>query len=235
MKKISSAYAGRADQPIRWTPARPAVGLRQILILMVIVLVSNALTWWWTHRGAKAPPTATPIETLYLWESARLQVADPTTFSRKIVEIAALLEIPPAWLMTVIYAESGFKASVANHKGSGAIGLIQFMPGTATDLGVNPERLRHMTASQQLEYVYAYLDQVRVRYGPYQSLTDLYLAILYPKARGQDVCYTLYAKPSINYRQNAGLDENKDSRVTIRDIEMRMKRLFPEAFMIELG
>lgn len=233
MKKISSAYAGRADQPIRWEPARPAINWRHLVLLTLVVALSNVLTWWWTQPGPAAQPAAEPIETLYLWDAARLKVADPATFSRKVVEIAALLEVPPAWLMTVMYAESGFEAGVANHKGSGAVGLIQFMPGTARDLGISAPRLQQMTASQQLEYVYSYLAQVRDRYGPYQSLTDLYLAILYPKARGQDVCYTLYAKPGITYRQNAGLDENRDGRVTIRDIEMRMKRLFPEAFMAE--
>ena len=141
-----------------------------------------------------------------------------------------MLNVPPEWLMAVMYSESQFDASVLNHKGSGATGLIQFMPATASDLNVSMQRLRDMNHTQQLEYVYLYLQKVRERYGEYDSLTDLYLAILYPKARKQDLCYTMYAKPSKSYKQNSGLDENKDGRVTVSDIDRRMMRLYPTAY-----
>ena len=144
-----------------------------------------------------------------------------------------MLEIAPEWLMAVMYAESKFDPSVLNYKGSGAVGLIQFMPATAMEMDVSVERLKRMSANQQLEYVYLYLETVRSRYGQFSSLTDLYLAILFPKAIGQDYCYTLYAKPSVSYQQNSGLDENKDGRVTISDVDRRLKRLFPTAYMTE--
>jgi len=145
-----------------------------------------------------------------------------------------MLGVRAEWLMAVMYSESKFDAQVLNHRGSGATGLIQFMPATASEMNVSLQRLGRMTHLQQLEYVYMYLQTARERYGNYDSLTDLYLAILYPKARKQEYCYTLYAKPTRAYTQNRGLDENKDGRVTISDIDRRMKRLYPTAYMAEL-
>ena len=55
--------------------------------------------------------------------------------------------------------------------------------------------------------------------------------LVHPKARKQDYCYTLYARPSQAYRQNAGLDENRDGKVTVSDVHRRMLRLFPEAYV----
>ena len=44
--------------------------------------------------------------------------------------------LPPALVRSVIAAESAFQPHVVSHKG--AIGLMQLMPGTARDLGVDP-------------------------------------------------------------------------------------------------
>ncbi len=170
-------------------------------------------------------------EALYLLDKASLFVSRPEDFELKVRDISSMLGIAPEWLMAVMYSESRFDASAVNLKGSGATGLIQFMAATAEEFGISIHRLEKMDHLQQLEYVYLYLDKVRQRYGDYRDLTDLYLGILYPKARGQDYCYTLYAKPSKQYQQNAGLDENHDGRVTVSDIEHRMKRLYPTAFV----
>ncbi|MDP5172648.1 MAG: transglycosylase SLT domain-containing protein [Bacteroidia bacterium] len=170
---------------------------------------------------------------LFLMEKASLFVSDTEAFEGKVVEISSMLGIAPEWLMAVMYSESKFDASVENLKGSGATGLIQFMDGTAQEMNISLERLARMNHLQQLEYVYLYLQTVRERYGDYQDLTDLYLAVLYPKARGQRNGYTLYAKPSKQYAQNSGLDENKDGRVTVGDIEQRMMRLYPTAFQAQ--
>ena len=170
---------------------------------------------------------------LYLMEKASLFVSDEEAFENKVRDISSMLGVAPVWLMAVMYSESKFDAAVQNYKGSGATGLIQFMETTAQEMNISLERLGRMNHLQQLEYVYLYLQTVRDRYGDYESLTDLYLAVLYPKARGQEFCYTLYARPSSQYNQNSGLDENKDGRVTISDIDRRMKRLYPSAYMAE--
>lgn len=172
-------------------------------------------------------------ESLYLLDKASLHIPQIERFEDKVRDVSGMLGVAPEWLMAVMYSESKFDPGVRNFKGSGATGLIQFMAGTAGEMNISLERLGRMDAVQQLEYVYLYLQTVRDRYGDYSSLTDLYLAILYPKARGEEYCYTLYARPSKQYNQNSGLDENKDGRVSVSDIEKRMKRLYPTAYMAE--
>ncbi|MEZ4777485.1 MAG: transglycosylase SLT domain-containing protein [Bacteroidia bacterium] len=208
---------------------------RNLILVLTLVLGSNLLTHWLIKPDTTVSPESVtvPGAELYLMDKARLFVEEEENFERKVRDISDMLEIPAEWLMAVMYAESKFDPSVANYKGSGAVGLIQFMPGTATELNVSSERLRRMNSLQQLEYVFLYLQNVRDRYGDFSSLTDLYLGILYPKAIGQDFCYTLFGKPSQSYEQNSGLDEDKDGRITISDIDKRLKRLFPTAYMTE--
>jgi soluble lytic murein transglycosylase-like protein len=175
-----------------------------------------------------------PRAPLYLMDKAAPMLTNPQAFEGKLREIAVDLNIPPEWIMAVIYAESRFDPAVVNRRGSSATGLIQFMPATAAELGVTVQRLALLTPTQQLDYVQRYLKQVHQRYGPYRSLTDLYLGILYPKARQQDYCYTLYAKPSQAYERNTGLDEDRDGRVSSSDVDRYLRRMFPTAYALSL-
>jgi hypothetical protein len=198
-------------------------------LLLIIMVVSNLFTHFIFNpqffRGGNE-------EGLYLLDKAAMYVMDTKSFESKVREVAKRLEVQPEWLMAVMYSESRFDASALNFKGSGAVGLIQFMPTIASELSTSPEALKNMNHEQQLEYVYQYLEKIRARHGgKYQSLTELYLAILYPKALSGDYCYSLYAQPSIAYKQNAGLDEDKDGRVTVSDIDRRMQRIFPTAYL----
>ncbi len=168
---------------------------------------------------------------LYLLNYAGNYVDDLDGFEYKVRDVSKSLEIPPEWLMAVMYSESKFNASVENHKGSGATGLIQFMPETARDFGISAEELRNMGHKNQLNIVYEYLNRVKNKYGEYNSLTDLYLAILYPKALSGDYCFTLYAEPSAMYSQNSGLDRDKDGRVTVKDIDKYLQHRFPSAYV----
>ena len=54
-------------------------------------------------------------------------------FRRKVLEIADRLLIDPNFLMAIMSFESGatFDPNIKNAAGSGATGLIQFMPSTA--------------------------------------------------------------------------------------------------------
>ncbi|MCI4666927.1 MAG: transglycosylase SLT domain-containing protein [Bacteroidia bacterium] len=170
----------------------------------------------------------------YMADKASKYIYDLKGFNKKADEVSNRLGIPSEWLMAVIYQESQFNPGVANFQGSGAVGLIQFMPGTASEMGTTTYALGSMTATDQMDYVYHYLNNVRMRYGNYQSLTDLYLGILYPKARGADYCFTLFANPARAYKQNSGLDEDKDGRVTVSDIDKHLKRKYPEAYIAKL-
>ncbi|WNJ21589.1 transglycosylase SLT domain-containing protein [Pontibacter sp. G13] len=215
-------------------PRIPAQAVKPLLWIGLLI-GSNLFTSWWMRDRTPEPLQVTETgqhQALYLMEKANRYVSDPVEFELRVREIGRQLHVAPEWLMAVMYAESSFNASVSNRKGSGAVGLIQFMPQTAKELQVTTGSLRKMTPEDQLDYVHHYFQMVRERYGDYESLTDLYLAVLYPRARTGDQCYTLYAKPSKAYRQNAPLDENRDGSITVSDIDLRMRRLFPAAYQI---
>lgn len=130
----------------------------------------------------------------------------------------------PNWLMACIAWESGesFSPSKKNMAGSGATGLIQFMPVTAGELStyrkttVTTATLAAMTAEDQLTWVYWYFRMQIDRHGPITNLEDCYMAILWPGAIGSPVSTPLWAqgKAPTTYRQNAGLDSNKDGVIT---------------------
>lgn len=168
---------------------------------------------------------------LYLMDKARIHTPMPTVFEAKVRKVAELLKVQPEWLMAVMYSECRFDHDQFNHKGSGAVGLIQFMPATAKEMGTSTQSIANMSHEQQLDLVWRYLQAYREKYGDYKNLTDLYLAILYPKARQFDQCYTLYEKPSRAYEQNAGLDMDKDGRVTVSDIDQRMREKYRTAYL----
>ncbi|MEM6631247.1 MAG: transglycosylase SLT domain-containing protein [Bacteroidota bacterium] len=220
--------------------------LKMVGLLTAIVAGTNFMTYRLATQGILPADTHIQVlatssegvgsssEQLYLLDKAQIHVPDATQFADKVRDVSGMLGVAPEWLMAVMYLESKFDASVYNYKGSGAVGLIQFMPSTALDMNITSYRLSQMNHLQQLEYVYMYLDKVKQRNGAFKSLTDLYLGILYPKARGQESCYTLFSRPSKAYRQNSGLDENRDGRVTVGDIDRRLQRLFPTAHAIQL-
>lgn len=111
--------------------------------------------------------------------------------------------------------ESGetFSASVRNAAGSGATGLIQFMPSTAVGLGTSTAKLARMSAEDQLSYVYHYFKPYK---GRLNNLGDIYMAILWPSGVGKSDDYVLWNKATkpTTYRQNAGLDVNKNGSIT---------------------
>ena len=117
------------------------------------------------------------------------------------------------WLMACIAFESGFRPGVLNKAGSGATGLIQFMPNTARSLGTTIAALATMTAEEQLGYVWKYFKPYK---GRLNSLEDTYMAILWPKAIGKSLDYVLFDREHMptTYRQNAGLDFNADGKIT---------------------
>lgn len=126
------------------------------------------------------------------------------------------LGIDPNWLMACMAWESGetFSPSKLNMAGSGAVGLIQFMPSTARSLGTSTAALAAMTPEEQLKWVFKYFAP---REGKLHTLSDVYMAILWPRAVGKLESYALFdrsVKPLALYRQNAGIDINKDGICT---------------------
>lgn len=133
-------------------------------------------------------------------------------FKSKVILISAVLGCDPSHLMAAMAFETGetFSPSVRNAR-SGATGLIQFMPKTAKALGVTTDALAAMAPEEQLDYVGAYFSPYE---GRLSTLSDLYMAILWPRAVARDDAFVLFSAPQAVYAQNAGLDANRDGQVT---------------------
>lgn len=137
-------------------------------------------------------------------------------FRSRVVAICKDLRIEPDHLMACMAFESGgtFSPSQKNLAGSGATGLIQFMPDTAVSLGTTTKDLALMTAEEQLLYVDKYFRPYR---GRLSNLGDLYMAILFPAGIGKLDDFPLFVegqKPIRRYQQNRGLDVDRDGIVT---------------------
>jgi hypothetical protein len=142
-----------------------------------------------------------------------------SAFAQKVISIARDFEWTSSQvnaLMACMAFESAetFSPSIKNGAGSGATGLIQFMPMTAEGLGTDTKTLAKMTAVDQLNYVRRY-------FAPYyrriKTLEDMYMAILMPKYIGAPKSTIVFTKGGVSYDQNKGLDANKDSVVTIEE------------------
>ena len=133
-------------------------------------------------------------------------------FKTKLIGIAADLGCDPSHLMAAMAFETGetFSPSVKN-PGSSATGLIQFMRATAQGLGTTVEALAQMTAEDQLDYVRKYFHPYK---GKMKTLSDVYMAILWPAAVGKPEAHVLFQKPSEQYERNKGLDADGDGAVT---------------------
>ncbi len=136
-------------------------------------------------------------------------------FKERVLWMADALECDPSDLMACMHWESGgtFRPDIKNAAGSGATGLIQFMPSTAKGMGTTTAALAKMKAEDQLNYVYRYF---RSYAGKLRNLGDVYMAILWPGGVGKPDHYVLFdrSKKPVTFRQNAGLDVNKDGLVT---------------------
>lgn len=121
----------------------------------------------------------------------------------------------PNCMMSCMAWESGetFSSNIKNGAGSGAVGLIQFMPKTAKSLGTTVEALAAMRPEDQLDYVEKYFKPYK---GKLKTLSDIYMAILWPKAIGKAEDYVMFdkAETPTTYRQNSGVDINADGKCT---------------------
>ena len=102
---------------------------------------------------------------------------------KKVIEVAKNLGVDPNWLMTVMALETAETFSPSIDNGIGYVGLIQFGKDAAETIGTTTDSLKKMNFVQQMDYVQKHLSQKRFQ-GKFKTLTDLYLAVLYPTASG---------------------------------------------------
>lgn len=145
-----------------------------------------------------------------------------TTFLTSVLQICNRLSIKdPSWLMSCIAFETGetFSPKIKNAAGSGAVGLIQFMPSTAASLGTSTEALAAMSAEDQLAFVELYFHRWA---GRMSSLGDVYGVILWPGMVGKPDDFVVFREADPfhpkYYIQNKGLDFNKDGTITKKEI-----------------
>jgi hypothetical protein len=136
-------------------------------------------------------------------------------FAARVVELTQALNKPfdfARWTMNAMAFETGrtFAPDIRN-KLSGFTGLIQFGPTQASELGYTLPQLAAMTAVEQLDVVFKYLQRYAARVA---SQSDLYMTILWPAAAGKDDNLVLWRDGSIQYKQNAGLDPMGKGYVT---------------------
>jgi peptidoglycan hydrolase-like protein with peptidoglycan-binding domain len=143
-------------------------------------------------------------------------------FRTKVSDIGDHLGIDPNFLMAIMSFETGgsFDPAQRNMAGSGATGLIQFMPKTARSLGTSTEALANMTAEDQLDLVARYFEQFQ---GRLATLEDTYMAVLFPAAIGKGAGHVLFRRGTTAFRQNRGLDLNGDGEVTVGEATSKVR------------
>jgi spore coat assembly protein SafA len=137
-------------------------------------------------------------------------------FIKGVEDMAARLGTKPEYLMAVMSFETGgsFSPGQKNNAGSGATGLIQFMPDTATGLGTSTAALARMSSVDQLQYVEKYfMERAGAHNGKLSTLEGVYTSVLYGSPKS-DPASTLWSSGSSAYKWNSGLDRNSDGRIT---------------------
>lgn len=175
-----------------------------------------------------SPPAAAPESSRVAPLAWGARVSAP--FKRKVIAMASRLDMSPDHLMAVMAFETGrsFDPAIRNHAGSGATGLIQFMPRTAMGLGTTTQALSKMSALAQLDYVEAYLRPYK---GRMRDLSSAYMAVLYPRAVGRADDYVLFRKGSKAYKLNRGLDRDNNGQVTKAEASARVEAILEEGLL----
>lgn len=131
---------------------------------------------------------------------------------RRVQQIADSHGCDPSWFTSAMAFETGetFSPSIVN-EASGATGMIQFMPSTAKRMGTTTADIAKMTRMEQLDLVEEYFEPYK---GRLKTLSDVYMAILWPAAIGKPEDRVIFASGSSAYLMNKGLDLNRDGGVT---------------------
>lgn len=151
--------------------------------------------------------------------------------------LASDMDVPVIWLDAVISLETaGSNSSAITNKHTNAVGLIQFMPNTLKWLGFTTSAVKAMNKAEQLTVVRVYFSKTQ-NLGYYNSLTDLYLSVFYPKARtgtyDVNLKYVISRKSNRIYIQNKVLDFNKDGILTVGDIDQYLIKNYRKAYTFQ--
>jgi hypothetical protein len=129
-------------------------------------------------------------------------------FASSIETLGNDLGVDPMYLANTMYAESRLDPSIRNIAGSGATGLIQFMPQTAANLGTTTDELSRMTPVEQMEYVRRYFSADNLGAGRLRDLQNdpsqhnVNMAVFLPSMIGKPVDTQI---PQKYWRQNGSI------------------------------
>jgi hypothetical protein len=165
-------------------------------------------------------------------------VTDDKEFVAAVEKLSSDLDIPVNYLWAVMGFETGGTYDPGQYNigedgtkesGSGAVGLIQFMPETLKEWGVTTEEAAKMTRVEQLELVAKHLKRWT---RPGDDFRDVYMSILFPVAAGKPNDYVLFTKgtkekPNTRYDQNSGLDKNGDGIITKEEAASSILQYLP--------
>lgn len=135
----------------------------------VLEIGANGVVW---IAGGPRVPTETGTAAVASPEQGFTPVADsagPAMWRARVAELAAKYDISPALLEAVVWQESRWRTDAVSPMG--ARGLAQLMPGTARDLGVDPN-----DPSANLEGGARYLRQQLDRFGDVERALAAYNA-----------------------------------------------------------
>jgi uncharacterized protein (TIGR02594 family) len=138
-------------------------------------------------------------------------------FIEAINRVAKKHDVKPTELAALIASESGFDPK-AGEIGK-AYGLIQWLPKSARRMGIDQKDLSKMTRTEQMKYVDKWFDIVHLPKGA--DAATMYTSVFLPSFQKKDV---LAKKGSIYYRDNEGLDINKDEQITKADLTKRINQ-----------
>jgi hypothetical protein len=142
-------------------------------------------------------------------------------------------------LPALMSLESGFRANIRNPQpNQTATGLIQMIDSTAKGLGIEggADELRTMNAAEQLPYVEKYFQRAFKHLSGAPRLADFYLAnwgarpglplshVLATKGDDTPVRSGSSITYGDHYRLNRGLDANGDGRITVADLDTKLRR-----------
>jgi hypothetical protein len=137
-------------------------------------------------------------------------------FRAELVRMARRLGLNADAIAGVMALESGFDPAATNPRG-GATGLIQFMPGTATNLGTTTDALRRMSATEQLKFVERYF-QGRPQLKAGSRAGDYYVTTFMPGFVGMPDLVPIAFRGDGIYDVNKVLDRNADGILTVGDV-----------------
>jgi transglycosylase-like protein with SLT domain len=148
---------------------------------------------------------------------------DQPNFWIELQAIARRLKTEPAWLLNVMASESLFDHTARNGiSGQTATGLLQFIEGTAWNMGTSTEAIGRMSPVEQLRLVERYLTPFR---GRLNSLGDVYLAVFRGFiVKGGDATVIAPLDRSSReqriYSLNRWLDSDGDGKITKSELAL---------------